>query len=67
MNINSFEKNTRAIFHELHKQQGDSKKILDRLKALLNPAYLKENDDFFKGKICLDAGCGSNANAHIVC
>ena len=63
MKVNSFEKKTRAIFHELHKQQGDSRKTFNRLKELLNPAYLKENDDFFKGKICLDAGCGSNANA----
>ena len=63
MKLNSFERKTRAIFHELHKKQVDSRKIFNRLKDLLNPSYLKESDDFFKGKICLDAGCGSNASA----
>ena len=36
--------------------------FFNRLVKLLNPKYLQEDDDFFKGKVCLDAGCGSNAN-----
>ena len=60
---NAFETQTREIFHELHTRQGKNEKIFKRLLSLLNPAYLQEADAFFEGKICLDAGCGSNANA----
>lgn len=63
MTPNAFETQTRAIFHELHKRQGKNERIFTRLLSLLNPTYLHENEDFFRGKICLDAGCGSNANA----
>ncbi len=59
----SFETRTRKIFHELHKQQGENAQIFQRLTALLTPTYLQVPEDFFHGKICLDAGCGSNANA----
>ncbi|MDY0096172.1 MAG: class I SAM-dependent methyltransferase [Candidatus Vecturithrix sp.] len=59
----SFERRTREIFHALHKQQGENAQIFQRLTALLSPAYLQVPEDFFHGKICLDAGCGSNANA----
>jgi len=48
MNANSFEKQTRSIFHDIHKKQGESSYIFNRLKDLLNPAFLKENKDFFK-------------------
>ena len=60
---NSFESRTREVFHGLHKKQGENDQILGRLIALLNPDYLQVDGDFFKNKICLDAGCGSNANA----
>lgn len=63
MSLTPFERQTRSIFHELHTQQGDNDAIFQRLSTLLSPAYLREADDFFQGKICLDAGCGSNANA----
>lgn len=63
MDLSQMEKKTREIFHEIHKAQGDEKNIFDRLKDLLSPSYLKEEEDFFQGKVCLDAGCGSNANA----
>ena len=59
----SFETRTRKVFHGLHKKQGENDQILKRLIALLNPEYLKVDSEFFKDKICLDAGCGSNANA----
>lgn len=57
------EKRTRDLFHKLHSQQAADKKVFDRLVALLSPEYLKLPRDFFEGKVCLDAGCGSNANA----
>ena len=63
MSLTPLESQTREIFHELHKAQGRDDEIFRRLTALLTPAYLHEPDDFFRGKICLDAGCGSNANA----
>ena len=57
------EKATRALYHELHQAQGETPAIWDRLTALLTTDYLKVDEDWFVGKICLDAGCGSNANA----
>lgn len=63
MDLNKMERKTREIFHAIHKVQGNEKAIFDRLKDLMSPAYLRENEDFFQEKICLDAGCGSNANA----
>ena len=63
MKKNPIEKKTRDIYHDIHTKQGDDKEIFSRLVQLLNPNYLKEKDDFFKGKVCLDAGCGSNANS----
>lgn len=63
MKLSKFEKKTRSIFHKIHKNQGKTEKIYKRLSTLLNTDYLKVNSDFFHDKICLDAGCGSNANA----
>ena len=59
--MNSIEKKTRAVYHDIHIKQGENKEIFNRLTQLMSPNYLKEKDDFFKGKICLDAGCGSHA------
>ena len=63
MKNNPIEKKTRDIYHDIHTKQGDNKEIFNRLIQLLSPSYLKEKNDFFKGKVCLDAGCGSNANS----
>lgn len=63
MTEKTFEQRTRQVFHDLHQKQGANKAIFERLVSLLDPAYLRVEDDFFTGKICLDAGCGSNANA----
>lgn len=57
------EKRTRRIFHDIHRAQGDDNYIFGRLSTLLNTDFLKVGPGFFKGKVCLDAGCGSNANA----
>lgn len=61
--ITDFQKKTRDIFHKIHVQQSESDLIFNRLISLLSPSYLKVEDNFFEDKICLDAGCGSNANA----
>src|SRR3989338_8095857 len=63
MQKKALEKKTRRTFHEIHKAQGDDNYIFTRLSTLLSTDFLKVEPDFFKGKICLDAGCGSNANA----
>jgi ubiquinone/menaquinone biosynthesis C-methylase UbiE len=57
------EQESRAVFDKLHIAQANDPKIFQRLTTLLSTDYLKVPSDFFKGKICLDAGCGSNANA----
>lgn len=63
MKISKIEKRSRKIFDKLHIVQAGDKKIFHRLTALLSVDYLKVPKNFFAGKICLDAGCGSNANA----
>jgi len=63
MSVRNFESKTRKIFHQIHKKQGSERNIYDRLVRLLSPDYLQVPLNFFDGKICLDAGCGSNANA----
>ena len=63
MASDQFEKTTRTIFDELHRAQGEDPYIFKRLSALLSTEYLKVDSDWFVGKTCLDAGCGSNANA----
>ena len=62
MNQEEFERKTRAVFDPIHKSQGEDSYIFSRLPGLLSTDYLKVDKDWFVGKICLDAGCGSNAN-----
>jgi ubiquinone/menaquinone biosynthesis C-methylase UbiE len=59
------EKDTRKLFHKIHTKQAQDKFTYNRLVNLLSTNFLKVKKDFFKDKICLDAGCGSNANATI--
>lgn len=63
MNITNLEKQTRKIFHKIHLEQGEDEKIFNRLSSLLSMDYFKLEKDYFLNKMCLDAGCGSNANA----
>lgn len=63
MKSDQIEKKTRTLFHGIHKKQAGNDEVFSRLVSLLSPEYLQESPDFFKQKICLDAGCGSNANA----
>ena len=59
------EEDSRALFHELHKSQAKDDFVYSRLVGLLSEEHLEVEKDFFKGKVCLDAGCGSNANASL--
>ena len=63
MKKSPIEKKTRAVYHDIHIKQGENKEIFNRLTQLMSPSYLQEKDNFFQGKICLDAGCGSNASS----
>ena len=63
MERNELEKTSRAVFDEIHNSQGEEPNILNRLASLLSTEYLKVDEDWFVGKICLDADCGSDANA----
>jgi ubiquinone/menaquinone biosynthesis C-methylase UbiE len=63
INSREIEKDTRKTFHKIHTLQAQDKRIFQRLHALLGTEYLEVEKDFFRGKICLDAGCGLNANA----
>lgn len=61
--MREIEKETRRLYHDIHKIQGDDPFIFNRLVDLLSTEYLKVDKNFFIDKICVDAGCGSNANA----
>ncbi len=63
MKRQELERETRRIFHKIHTSQGNAPEIFNRLTSLLSCDYLEVKKDFFKNKVCLDAGCGSNANA----
>jgi ubiquinone/menaquinone biosynthesis C-methylase UbiE len=63
MGKKKLERDTRAVFHKLHVEQAKDSAIFARLVALLDEEYLGVKKGFFKNKFCLDAGCGSNANA----
>ena len=54
-----FEKKTRKIFHALHVRQWRNNPSRDRIRKLLKFENLKLNKNYFKNKICLDAGCGT--------
>jgi len=57
----TFEKRTRQVFHNIHREQARDGRIFSRITSLLNEDYLHVKEGFFRGKVCLDAGCGSAA------
>ena len=57
------ENKTVKVFDIIHKEQLRKKKIFFRLKNLLSTKFLGVDNKFFRNKVCLDAGCGANANA----
>ena len=53
------DKNTRKIFHKIHKDQIFSKVGFKKIKNLLTCENLRLPKNYFKNKICGDFGCGS--------
>ena len=53
------DRNTRKVFHKIHKDHIKSKAGFKRVKNLLNCENLKLAKNYFKNKICADFGCGS--------
>ena len=49
---------TKNIFDEIHRQQLQVASQYERTKTLSTAEYLGVDHNFFKGKTCLDAGCG---------
>ena len=62
MDSEKIEKITRKIFHKIHSEQANDEDIYNRLTSMYSYEYFHVNYEFFSDKICLDAGCGSNAN-----
>ena len=63
MSSKKIEIETQKLFSSIHPKQFQSDKIFKRLKILLNHKFFGVKKNFFKDKICLDAGCGLNLNA----
>jgi len=61
MDQRDLERKTREVFHGIHVAQGCDQNIFDRISNLLSQEYLRVSSGFFMDKVCLDAGCGSNA------
>lgn len=61
----AIERATATLYEDVHllKIRGDEEKELQKRRAILTPALLGVNDDFFHGKVCLDAGCGGLGRA----
>ena len=57
------QKEIRNIFHQIHKSQLLVKTQYNRTKSLSTTTHLGVEDNFFQGKICLEAGCGTFAPA----
>jgi ubiquinone/menaquinone biosynthesis C-methylase UbiE len=62
--MNKIEEKTKAIFNKIHEGQLEEESFM-RLKHLLDTNYLGVDNFFFQDKVCLDAGCGANANATV--
>lgn len=57
----SVEKRTRKVFHDIHARQIQCTSQFERTLRLSSLESLGVDKDFFVGKTCLDAGCGSFA------
>lgn len=58
-----FRDRTRTVFDAHHREQAGDPTLFRRLTSLVSPQYFGLAPDHFAGKLVLDAGCGSNANA----
>lgn len=57
----TFEQKTRATFHQIHMSQTENKSQMDRTGLVNSPEFMGVPAEFFNGKVCLEAGCGSFA------
>ncbi|MBT5938949.1 MAG: class I SAM-dependent methyltransferase [Rhodospirillaceae bacterium] len=58
-----FQKQTREVFHKIHLDQLNVPTQKARTLGLTTTRFLGVPDDFFRGKLCLEAGCGTFAPA----
>ncbi len=65
MSLKKTEIETKKLFTQLHGDQLKNQQIFGRLKNLLSTKFFKVRKNFFKNKVCLDAGSGLNLNATI--
>lgn len=63
--ISGFEKKTRSVFDKIHTRQWNNLESTTRLRKLLNTKYLHLDKNYFKNKVCLDAGCGTSFHGTI--
>lgn len=61
--MKKIEKQTTKLFTGIHNSQLQNKSIFNRLVNLYSESFFKVKKNFFKKKICLDAGSGLNLNA----
>ena len=59
------EKKTRQIFDKIHTRQWNNLESRTRLRKLFNTKYLNLDKNYFKNKVCLDAGCGTSFHGTI--
>ena len=59
MNKQKLEKDTRAVFHDIHLEHLENKETSKRLSSILSPISLNLPETFFSDKVCADLGCGS--------
>ena len=65
MAIDSFEKETRSVFHDIHSRHLEDKESLNRFRNLLSTDVLDVEKDFFSDKICVDLGAGTTVNGTV--
>ncbi|NBC17809.1 MAG: methyltransferase domain-containing protein [Bacteroidetes bacterium] len=61
--MTSLKDETRAVYDGLHREQLDDDAIFERFVSLTSPSYFGVEENHFRDKTVLDAGCGTNANA----
>jgi SAM-dependent methyltransferase len=61
--MDDLERKTRGVFDPHHREQARSPRIYRRLTSLVSAEYFGLPPGWFEGRVVLDAGCGSNANA----
>jgi len=58
--LNKTETKSRKVFGKIHDNQSNNHNLFKRISTLFDTKYFQVNKDFFKDKVCLDAGCGSS-------